>query len=266
MELKDIANGGFDVIGVQTIASMYDTTGSTAKQSQWAYRNVERLVKDLMEKCPWVMLTERIALTPNSDTATITGATQADPVVITATSHGFSNGDRVKITDVVGMTELNDRYFIVANVTADTFELYDEDGSTHTAYSSAGTATKQLANHKWTYQFSKPSDCIKPLSCYGLTGDEWEQSGQYLYSNEPTLLLTYIKTSLDPDDWPSDFQDLCMARIAAEAALPLRGQKAIIELAWEAYRIKLAEVQGNNGVEAGNDMDAEDEWCEERWV
>ena len=39
---------------------------------------------------------------------TITGVTQADPgVVTTSTSHGYSNGDHVYITGVVGMTELN---------------------------------------------------------------------------------------------------------------------------------------------------------------
>ena len=39
---------------------------------------------------------------------TITGATQANPVVVTTSAaHGFSNGDEVFITGVVGMTELN---------------------------------------------------------------------------------------------------------------------------------------------------------------
>ena len=42
-------------------------------------------------------------------TKTITGATQANPVVITATGHGHSNGDRVFIKDVSGMVEPNNR-------------------------------------------------------------------------------------------------------------------------------------------------------------
>ena len=52
---------------------------------------------------------------------TISGATQANPVVITAVAHGFVNGDEVFISGVVGMKEINSRYFIVANKTADTF-------------------------------------------------------------------------------------------------------------------------------------------------
>ncbi len=74
----------------------------------------------------------------------ITGATQANPCVITSVAHGFINGDEVYITGVVGMTELNGKFFLVANKTADTFELTDQDGNNinataFTAYSSAGT-------------------------------------------------------------------------------------------------------------------------------
>ena len=75
-------------------------------------------------------------------TKTISGATAADPVVITATAHGYSNGDRVFIKDVVGMVELNNREFTVANQTANTFELSGIDGSGFTAYSSGGTSGK----------------------------------------------------------------------------------------------------------------------------
>ena len=73
---------------------------------------------------------------------TISGATAANPVVVTATSHGFSNGDRVYIKDVVGMTQLNNREFTVANKTTNTFELSGVDGTGFDAYTSGGTAGK----------------------------------------------------------------------------------------------------------------------------
>ena len=37
----------------------------------------------------------------------ITAATSANPVVITSNTHGFTNGQEVYITGVVGMTEIN---------------------------------------------------------------------------------------------------------------------------------------------------------------
>ena len=75
-------------------------------------------------------------------TKSITAATSANPVVITSAGHGYSNGDRVFIASVGGMTELNNREFTVANKTTDTFELSGINGSAFTTYTSGGTCGK----------------------------------------------------------------------------------------------------------------------------
>lgn len=72
----------------------------------------------------------------------ITGITKANPAVVTAAAHGFSNGDVVLIQSVGGMTELNNRHFTVANVTANTFELSGINSSSYTTYTSGGTAAE----------------------------------------------------------------------------------------------------------------------------
>ena len=79
--------------------------------------------------------------------ATISGATQANPIVITATGHTLKEGQQTTISGVVGMTELNGNVYTVRNPAANTFELYATDGTTaidgtlgHTAYTSAGSA------------------------------------------------------------------------------------------------------------------------------
>lgn len=73
----------------------------------------------------------------------ITAITKASPGVVTATAHGFSDGDRVRLSDVLGMTEVNNTTFIVANKTANTFELTtlqaaNVDTSGFTTYTSGG--------------------------------------------------------------------------------------------------------------------------------
>ena len=55
---------------------------------------------------------------------TITAATKANPVVVTSSSHGFANNDVVWITGVSGMTQLNNKAYIVRNKTTNTFQLY----------------------------------------------------------------------------------------------------------------------------------------------
>ncbi len=91
---------------------------------------------------------------------TITGSTAASPVVITSTAHGFSNGDLVDISDIVWVDDsygeqpdqLNGVRYKVAGVTANTFQLTDEeagtnvDGSAFLAYSSAGKARKCVSS------------------------------------------------------------------------------------------------------------------------
>lgn len=81
---------------------------------------------------------------------TVTGATQADPVVITtAAAHGFVTGDFIKPRGVLGMTELNNKSFKVTNETATTFEITDKDdvdidGTGFTAYKSGGKVRKEI--------------------------------------------------------------------------------------------------------------------------
>jgi len=86
----------------------------------------------------------------------ITGITKATPgVVTTSTDHGLTNGDRVKITGVVGMVEVNDNIYTIANKGDKTFELTDDEGvniatGTYTDWSSVGTvhlATRLDALH-----------------------------------------------------------------------------------------------------------------------
>ena len=85
---------------------------------------------------------------------TITAITAANPAVVTSNSHGYSNGDFVIISGVVGMTEVNNKTFKVADKTTNTFELQDVDGtdinsSGYTAYSSGGVANR-------IYQITSP--------------------------------------------------------------------------------------------------------------
>jgi hypothetical protein len=81
---------------------------------------------------------------------TITSATQTSPVLITALSHGFSNGDQIKIDNVEGMTDLNGNIYFVANAAANTFTLQDSDGndidgSAFGAYLESGEVRKMIS-------------------------------------------------------------------------------------------------------------------------
>lgn len=81
------------------------------------------------------------SITAKALRATITGATQANPCVITCSAgHALAAADKVAIFSVIGMVELNDNVYSVANPTATTFELSGINSTGFTAYTSGGDA------------------------------------------------------------------------------------------------------------------------------
>lgn len=76
---------------------------------------------------------------------TVTGATNATPIVLTVTSHGLVTGDRVTVASVGGNTAANGNW-TVTKVTDNTFSLDDSAGNG--AYTSGGSVTRflRLAN------------------------------------------------------------------------------------------------------------------------
>ena len=49
------------------------------------------------------------SLTGFAPTKAVTGATKANPCQITATAHGYTSGDSVRLKSIGGMTDLNDK-------------------------------------------------------------------------------------------------------------------------------------------------------------
>lgn len=109
---------------------------------------------------------------------TITAATKANPGVITIASHGFSSGDEIFINDVVGMTELNGKSYLVVVINANTFSLTDNDGNAinttnFTTYVSGGTANK-------IYEITTPYNALLDLKKLKVT-----QNADTMYIDHP---------------------------------------------------------------------------------
>lgn len=75
---------------------------------------------------------------------TITGATNASPIVITAAAHGFADGDAVTVQSVNGNTAANNTW-IIDNVTTNTLELVGSTGNA--AYTSGGEIIDLASQH-----------------------------------------------------------------------------------------------------------------------
>ena len=147
---------------------------------------------------------------------TITAITKANPGVVTSAAHGFSNGDTVVITGVVGMTQVNGKRFKVASVATNTFQLQDIDGNnvnttSYTTYTSGGIAnrvytltttylTADLFNIKYAQSadvmyLCHPDYSVKKLSRTGHTS--WTIT-EVDFSNGPFLDHNITTTTLNP--------------------------------------------------------------------
>jgi hypothetical protein len=92
---------------------------------------------------------KQIVACDKSGTASISAITLGATTTVTATGHGFQDGDVIVITDIVGTTELNGKRHIVSDKTADTFQLRTAttpsaaiNSSGYTAYVSGGTINR----------------------------------------------------------------------------------------------------------------------------
>jgi len=90
-----------------------------------------------------------VITTSDGTIRSITAATQANPVVITAGTHNLTDRDRVQISGVVGMTQLNGLDFYVDVLNSTTFALYSDiwlstgiNGTGYGAWASGGDVDK----------------------------------------------------------------------------------------------------------------------------
>lgn len=93
----------------------------------------------------------KIGLVKEHPIANISTATQTNPVVVTANSHGLSTGTEIIIRGVVGMTQLNGNSYYVKAITSNQLELYSNNilsttvnGTGFNAYVSGGTVNRIL--------------------------------------------------------------------------------------------------------------------------
>ena len=158
-------HGNFQIADVVDI---YNTSGTKIKDNaiimdKYEYINSreETIIKYRFDDDPRNTSTVKtFIMVPNTATSliaakTITGITQANPAVVTSDSHGFTSGQRVTITNVTGMTEVNNTSFFVKNPTTDTFQLYSDSGLSTAVDSTGFTAhsgNTGRANHD-KYQF-----------------------------------------------------------------------------------------------------------------
>lgn len=116
---------------------------------------------------------------PTSGTGAITGATNADPIVITQASHGLASGMTVTISGVLGNTAANGT-FVITVINANTYSLNGAVGN--------GARTGGGTVDSWTglstIKSAQTTLCSTISQCYGCDCEGFElQADNLHYTN-----------------------------------------------------------------------------------
>jgi aspartate 1-decarboxylase len=225
---------------------------------------------EVLEGHTWNGMVRRTRLARLETAKTITGATAANPVVVTTSAaHGYSSGDQVLIEAILGMTELNDRWFTVTVLTTTTFSLNSEDGTTHTAYTSAGTSKKAdtpyVPDSGYGYRYDKPTDCLRVLELVD-TKELWVVEGDEVLTDAGiTVPVRYIIQEKDVTQFGPALSTALAARLSVEVVERLTQSNKKTETAISKYLLDLDEAKRKDSQEQSPMPQSEDPWIEARW-
>lgn len=224
-----IYNLALTKLGITQYLTLYTDQAPESKVFNQVW---EQVVHEVLELADWRCARRRAVL--QRDTDLVEAATQAEPVVITATGHAFENGDLVEFSDVVGMTELNGNTYMVKGVSspANTFQLWTEDGTEPVdgtgfgAWSSGGKIWR-IPNHTYAYAFKLPDDCLKVLeSSVDVYG--WMEEHNILITNgaDTAVEILYLAYLSDPRFFSPLLADAVATRLAVVGCPALEASAA----------------------------------------
>jgi len=176
--------------GTVCIGPVKDHTVSTTRLFRFHLGDTDQYVLEFGAAYMRVIRNDLIVL--NSST-TVTAMTAANPIVVTAASHGLSNGDEVVLSDIGGMIQTDLGRYIVQNITANTVELTDQvtgdniDGTSFTAFTSGGTIASIF-------------ELVTPYAVGDLSTLKMVQTGNVLTVTHPTYAPRDI-TRTDHNAW-----------------------------------------------------------------
>lgn len=243
----------------------------------------------LLSIFPWNFSQKRAEL--DYIVATISAATNADPVVLTLGAvTAFANKDLVQISNVVGMTDLNNQYYMIDNVntTSKTFELFNTDpteqstvagtdtlnthesiaGTSFGTYGSGGQM-RLVPKSGYEYAYALPSDCLAVTTLMDESGPvdyPYEVSVDRLFTNLPDAFIEYSYQTTD-DSTPifhGTFINCFVRLLAATWAWPLRADKDLAKVMNDQYERAFSAATANDANQSNRDYTRPDSFITAR--
>lgn len=156
----------------------------------------------------------RWGATPGADAqGPIADATAANPVIVRMPAHGLMTGDRIFLTEIGGMPQINNRDFSITVIDADNVALNGENGLGYSDYLSPGTWVQQ--NGFW-FHWNEVVNVVRgPIA-----GDVTERT-YYTGVGLPKVTDSSLSVGMGTD-YPLNSFDLGVPKpLAAPSAVPI---------------------------------------------
>lgn len=258
--------GGYGPVTAGFCRRLPSTKAARTVFDAWA-----RIRDEVIRSHPWNSVVRRIRLARSlpSGLATITAITAAaNASVTTSFAHGYTTGDLVSITGVVGMVEVNDRYYTITVTGANTF-LLGIDSSSYQPWSSGGTLIKAYPpltpDFGYAYKYEVPEDCERVLSIEESDRAVWETEGRWVFTDIGiTVPVRYARKITDPDQFDAQLTTVLVARLAVEISEELTQSNSKKQELKDDYSGLMAEAKRLDAQEQSGMDFAEDDWVTAR--
>lgn len=117
----------------------------------------------------------------------------------------------------------------------------------------------------FSYKHPLPADFLRLLEVRDLSANEYQVEGKFIYTDEDTLYIRYIKQVTDPNQYDALFIDVVSSRLAYELAESLTQSNKKRELAWSEYLDGMTRAKRVDGQENPPTVFEEDSWINVRY-
>jgi len=257
----EICNRALTDIGARRITALSDPS----KEGRACNDNYDISRKAVLRLHPWNFAIERVEITGvEVDSIADDGTGLIE--VTTATVHGFTTGDRVTVSGVIGTSEAN----VTGEVTVSSTTVFTFDDSTFAnTYVSGGVAALAAA-YEYGFSFALPSDCLRvwtvsDASDNVLTKNEFRIESGRILTNHALVRLKYVKNVTTTTLFDTLFDELLAAHVANAIAYKITGSEAAKQMAMQNLKAKMQAARFVDSVEDPSVPLDGDEWIRSRW-